>query len=70
MSSMVMAAIGTGIGGGVIIDNELLIGKDGSAGEFGHINVVPGGVLCGWGGGFCELPRSNFLKNIKFFLTF
>ncbi len=53
VSSMVMAAIGTGVGGGVIIDNELLIGKDGSAGEFGHINVVPGGVLCGCGSRGC-----------------
>jgi glucokinase len=53
VSSMVMAAIGTGIGGGVIIDNELLIGKDGSAGEFGHINVEPDGVLCGCGSRGC-----------------
>ena len=53
VSSMIMAAIGTGIGGGVIIGNELLIGKDGSAGEVGHINVEPGGVLCGCGSRGC-----------------
>ena len=53
VSSMVMVAIGTGIGGGVIIDNELLLGKDGCAGEFGHINVIPDGVLCGCGSRGC-----------------
>jgi glucokinase len=53
VSSMVMVAIGTGIGGGVVIDNELVFGKDGSAGEFGHINVEPDGILCGCGGRGC-----------------
>jgi glucokinase len=53
VSSLVMAAIGTGIGGGVIIGNQLLLGKDGSAGEFGHINVEPGGILCGCGSRGC-----------------
>jgi glucokinase len=53
VSSMVMAAIGTGIGGGVVIDNELIFGKDGSAGEFGHINVEPDGILCGCGSRGC-----------------
>ena len=48
-----MVAIGTGIGGGVILNNELLIGKDGSAGEFGHINVEPDGILCGCGSRGC-----------------
>jgi glucokinase len=53
VASMVMAAIGTGIGGGVVINNELIFGKDGSAGEFGHINVEPDGILCGCGSRGC-----------------
>jgi len=53
VSSMVMMAIGTGIGGGVIIENELFLGRDGSAGEIGHINVEPNGVLCGCGSRGC-----------------
>lgn len=53
VSSMVMVAIGTGIGGGVILNNELLLGKDGGAGEFGHMNVEPNGILCGCGSRGC-----------------
>jgi glucokinase len=52
-SSLVMMAIGTGVGGGVVIDNELLIGSDGNAGEIGHINVEPEGILCGCGSRGC-----------------
>ena len=52
-SSMVMMAIGTGVGGGVVLKNELLIGCDGNAGEIGHINVEPEGVLCGCGSRGC-----------------
>lgn len=53
VTSMVMVAIGTGIGGGVVINGELYIGKDGSAGEFGHITVEPQGVRCGCGNRGC-----------------
>jgi glucokinase len=53
VNSMIMMAIGTGIGGGIILDNELLLGKDGSAGEIGHMNVEPNGILCGCGSRGC-----------------
>ncbi len=53
VSSMIMAAIGTGIGGGIVVNNELLIGRDGSAGELGHMNVESGGVVCGCGSRGC-----------------
>jgi glucokinase len=41
--------ISTGIGGGVISDNHLLIGVRGLAAELGHITVLPDGPLCGCG---------------------
>ncbi|MCI5822435.1 MAG: ROK family glucokinase [Lachnospiraceae bacterium] len=37
--SIVMVTLGTGIGGGIIIDGKILIGANGAAGEIGHIVV-------------------------------
>ena len=46
---MVMITIGTGIGGGILIDGKLLAGKDGFAGELGHMVIDPDGPRCGCG---------------------
>ncbi len=43
---VVMATIGTGIGGGVVLGGELVGGHHGFAGEFGHMIVDPSGPLC------------------------
>ncbi len=40
---------GTGIGGGCVYDGEILRGKTGSCMEVGHMQVAPGGPLCGCG---------------------
>ena len=37
--NMVMVTLGTGVGGGVIINGECVIGKHGAGGEIGHICV-------------------------------
>ncbi|HVS69271.1 MAG TPA: ROK family glucokinase [Mycobacteriales bacterium] len=49
----IVLTIGTGIGGGLIIDGELRRGRFGIAGEPGHYRVVPGGRLCGCGNRGC-----------------
>jgi glucokinase len=42
--------MGTGIGGGLILDGRLYRGANGNAGEIGHMRVVDhGGPLCGCG---------------------
>ncbi len=52
-TSMVMYALGTGVGGGVVIDGELVLGNSGQAGELGHITVDPVGPLCNCGNRGC-----------------
>ena len=48
--NLVYITISTGIGGGAIVDGHLLSGKDGNAGEVGHVVVDPRGRLtCGCG---------------------
>ena len=51
--SMVLYAIGTGIGGGIVINNQLVLGNSGQAGEVGHMTVEPGGTLCNCGNRGC-----------------
>lgn len=46
---MIFVTISTGIGGGVIIANELYAGASGAAGEVGHIGVSAEGPKCGAG---------------------
>ncbi len=47
--ALVMATIGTGIGGGMVLGGEVYRGGFGVAAEFGHMRVVPGGRLCACG---------------------
>lgn len=46
VDSMVLITVGTGIGGGVVLDGRLVRGAHGYAGEPGHQTVVPDGRPC------------------------
>ena len=50
---MLMMTIGTGIGGGIVVNGDLYRGAFGIAAEIGHIRVVPDGHLCGCGARGC-----------------
>ncbi|OEV01131.1 MULTISPECIES: ROK family glucokinase [Streptomyces] len=50
---VVCITIGTGLGGGTIIGGKLHRGRYGVAAEFGHIRMVPDGLLCGCGNQGC-----------------
>lgn len=52
-SSMLLVTIGTGIGGGIVINNDVLAGNNGAGGEIGHITVEydsPRSCNCGRNG--------------------
>lgn len=58
--TVALLAIGTGIGGGVIVNGQFHLGIGGTAGEFGHHVVEPNGLPCGCGGKGClELYASG-----------
>ncbi len=43
---VVMITLGTGIGGGIVVDGRILVGSSGFAGEIGHMVVDPSGPPC------------------------
>ena len=51
--NMAVATLGTGIGGGIVLDGKIWHGMNGMAGEFGHITLEPNGHLCGCGNHGC-----------------
>jgi glucokinase len=50
---VVMLTIGTGLGGGIVVDGRMYRGRNGIAAEFGHITVEEGGRRCGCGSRGC-----------------
>jgi glucokinase len=50
---IVLVALGTGIGGAIVIDGQPYRGRFGIAGEFGHMQVVPDGLPCECGNHGC-----------------
>lgn len=52
-SSFVAVTLGTGIGGGIVVDGKLLTGINGTAGEIGHMAIVADGLKCSCGRSGC-----------------
>lgn len=46
VDSALLITVGTGIGGAVVLGGEVVRGRNGMAGEFGHMQVVPDGLAC------------------------
>ncbi|HTP06379.1 MAG TPA: ROK family protein [Nitrospirota bacterium] len=53
IGSMIHLTLGTGVGGGIILDNKIWHGADGMAGEIGHMTLIPDGRQCGCGNTGC-----------------
>lgn len=63
-SDFILLTLGTGVGGGIFINNELYRGKNFTAGEVGHIIVFPEGKKCNCGSLGC-LERYVGIAGIK-----
>jgi len=50
---LAMLTLGTGVGGGIVMDEKIWHGMTGMAGEFGHMTVEPDGPQCGCGNRGC-----------------
>jgi glucokinase len=53
IKSMIHLTLGTGVGGGIILDNNIWHGADGMAGEIGHMTLIPDGRQCTCGNTGC-----------------
>ncbi len=53
IDDQLLVTVGTGVGGGIVIDGALLRGAHGVGAEIGHLCVVPDGRVCGCGNHGC-----------------
>ena len=53
LKHVVYVTLGTGIGGGLILDGKIYEGASGAAGEVGHLIVLPDGPVCNCGNRGC-----------------
>ncbi|HEY5267245.1 MAG TPA: ROK family protein [Acidimicrobiales bacterium] len=53
VSSYLSMVVSTGVGGGIVLNGQLLDGETGNAGHIGHLNVVADGALCSCGAYGC-----------------
>lgn len=53
VNTMALFALGTGVGGGVVVEGKLRLGPLGAAGELGHMTILPNGPPCGCGSRGC-----------------
>ena len=53
--SMALFTLGTGVGGGIILDGDIVVGEHSHGGELGHLRIEPPdrGRLCGCGARGC-----------------
>lgn len=53
IGSMILLTLGTGVGGGIVLDKKIWHGADGMAGEIGHMTLLPDGRTCSCGSRGC-----------------
>lgn len=66
VDDMCMFTLGTGVGGGLVLNGQIWHGMTGMAGELGHINVEPDGPPCNCGSRGCleQLASATAVKRM------
>ena len=64
-NSAIMITLGTGVGGGIVIDGKLVEGNKGAGAELGHIVIVKGGEQCSCGRRGCFEAYSSATALIR-----
>lgn len=64
-NSFVMVTLGTGVGGGIVLNKKIFHGESGAAGELGHIIIDINGASCNCGSKGCieAYAGKNYLKS-------
>ncbi|MGB9665547.1 MAG: ROK family protein, partial [Ignavibacteria bacterium] len=64
LENFIMVTLGTGVGGGIIINKKLFRGESGGAGEIGHITIDYSGPFCKCGKRGCveAYAGNNYIK--------
>ncbi len=63
----VLVAISEGIGTAILANGQMITGKDGLAGEFGHVTLDPSGPLCGCGRRGCWETFASSRAALRFY---
>lgn len=66
VSHMIMVTVGTGVGGGIVINRNIYRGSYGMGAELGHMRLVPDGALCGCGALGCVEQYASGSALIRF----
>ncbi len=66
VDDMCMLTLGTGVGGGIVLNGQVWHGMTGMAGEIGHVNVEPDGPPCNCGSRGCleQLASATAVKRM------
>jgi len=68
LNNFLMVTLGTGVGGGIIINKQLYRGEHGAAGELGHVSINNNGKLCKCGSRGCVetyLGNNYLISDVK-----
>ena len=71
VDDLVLLTLGTGVGGGIILDGKVLHGALGMAGELGHLTIDPNGPPCGCGNNGCleKIASATAVESMAYLMS-